>query len=538
MRGWTIVVGVILFVSMLVAKTTVPNIGESLYLRGVTPSGAALKGVREAGGSASGDAVACVNCHRRSGLGTVEGRIVIPPVTAKYLFHPTLRSVQEPESHHVGVSPRERSAYTDETLARAIREGIDPDGKPLDYLMPRYQLNDAATASLIDYLKSLSSGEVPGVTDDTLHFATIITPDADPAKRKGVLDVLERFFESKNGFYRADTPTLVSSRRMKFRVLRKWQLHVWELTGGPETWEEQLRSRLKAEPVFAVISGLGGRTWQPVHRFCEEESLPCILPNVDLPVDAESDFYNVYFSKGVLLEAQLMARQIEQTAGTSKLRRVIQVYRQEDVGADAARALHDEIAPHGLAVKECALAPGDAAGEIAAAVENAGPQDALILWLRPGDLRSLPANAPGSSSIFVSGIMGDLEDSPLNEAWRGAVQMTYPYELPAPRSARLNYILGWFRIEHIPVVAVRTQVDTYIACGILAENLSHMLDNFVRDYLLETVEVMLSSRIINGYYPRLGLAPGQRFASKGGYIIHFAGADEKKMIPEGGWIVP
>jgi hypothetical protein len=88
------------------------------------------------------------------------------------------------------------------------------------------------------------------------------------------------------------------------------------------------------------------------------------------------------------------------------------------------------------------------------------------------------------------------------------------------------------------VVAERTQVDTYIACGVLAENLSHMLDNFVRDYLLETVEVMLSSKIIDGYYPRLGLAPGQRFASKGGYIAHFAGADRKTMVPEGDWIVP
>jgi len=30
--------------------------------------------------------------------------------------------------------------------------------------------------------------------DSVLHFATIVTPDADPLKRRGMLDVLEQFF--------------------------------------------------------------------------------------------------------------------------------------------------------------------------------------------------------------------------------------------------------------------------------------------------------------------------------------------------------
>jgi len=538
LRISTVLVGVILFISLVSAKTTAPTTGEVLYLHGSLPSGAPLVGAREAGGSTTGESAACVNCHRRSGLGTVEGRTVIPPITDKYLFHQTLRSVPETDAAHGAAPSRQRSAYTEASLARAIREGIDADGHTMDYLMPRYPLDDAAMASLIDYLKGLSSERVPGVTADTLHFATIITPDADPVKRKGMLDVLEHYFATKNQFYRGEAPPLQSSRRMMFRVLRKWQLHVWELAGEPATWEEQLRIRYKAEPVFAVISGLGGKNWAPVHRFCEQESIPCLLPNVDLPVVAEGDFYNIYFSKGVLLEAQLMARQIQETAETTKIRRVVQVYREDDVGAEAAKELHDRGVSHGIATVELGLHPGDARGELAAAVKKAGPQDAMVLWLRADDLRDLPIEAPKSSTVLVSGIMGGLENSPLNEIWRAASRMTYPFELPALRSARMNYALGWFRIQKIPVVAERTQIDTYIACGILAENLGHMLDNFVRDYLVETVEVMLSTKLINGYYPRLGLAPGQRFASKGGYIIRFAGADEKKLIPEGDWIVP
>lgn len=537
MRTCTVLFALILIVVMASGWSKEATIGELLYRQGILPSGAVLTGGREEGGSATGTAAACVNCHRRSGLGTVEGRTVIPPITAKYLFSQGVLIAPEIEARRIQRSTAGRSPYTDTTLARAIREGLDPDGRTLDYLMPRYQLDDAAMSSLIEYLKQLSSRPAPGVGTDTLHFATIITPDADPVKRKGMLDVLDHFIAAKNVFFRPIPPPQRSTRMM-YHVPRKWQLHVWELSGEPETWGEQLHNRLQAEPVFAVISGLGGKNWAPVHRFCEQESIPCLFPNVDLPIVSEGDFYDVYFSKGVLLEARLIARQIEDAARTTGVRRIIQVYREDDVGAAAAKALHGEIASHGPTIQDRPLAPRATDDELVAALEKAGTKDALILWLRPVDLRNLPAEPPKSPMVFVSGLMGGLEDAPLKGEWRSATRMAYPFELPERRAVLLNYPLGWFRIQRIPVVAEETQVDTYIACNIVSENLNDMLDNFVRDYLVENVEVMLSTRIINGYYNRLGLAPGQRFASKGGYIVRFAADQKKKLVPDGDWVVP
>jgi hypothetical protein len=65
-----------------------------------------------------------------------------------------------------------------------------------------------------------------------------------------------------------------------------------------------------------------------------------------------------------------------------------------------------------------------------------------------------------------------------------------------------------------------------------------MLGEFERDYLVERVEAMLSSRIVDGYYSRLGLAPGQRFASKGGYLVRFADSTGARVAADGNWIVP
>ena len=512
--------------------------GATVYRLGILPSGEPLMGTREAGGGTEGAAAACVNCHRRSGLGTTEGSIVIPPIIGKYLFRSAAKNNVDMTLPHVSGLHTQRSPYDDNTLARAIREGVDSDGRKLNYLMPRFQLDDATMVSLIAYLKELTSAPVPGVTDDTLHFATIITPDADPIERQGMLDVLQRFFTDKNEFIRGGGRRLQSSREIMFRVQRRWQLHVWQLSGPADTWPDQLQQKLAAEPVYAVISGLGGSNWAPVHQFCERAALPCLLPNVDVPVVAENDFYPVYFSKGVLLEAALIAHQVHADKPVADTRRLLQIFRTGDSGEQAAKALSSAMVVDGLRIDNHALNATDTRRELDQAMHAARAGDIVVLWLRPKDLALLPARPAQGVSVFASGLLGGLENAPLSAAWRQVARMTYPFDLPDLRKVRMNYPLGWFKIRRIPIVAERVQSDTYLACGILAETLNDMLDSFVRDYLVERVEVMLSHRIITGYYPRLGLAPGQRFASKGAYLVRFAQPEGRQLIAEGDWTVP
>jgi len=510
--------------------------GEQIYRQGVLPSGNPLVAQREGAEPMQGQAAACVNCHLRSGLGTVEGRILIPPITAKYLFRQVsvgAAAMTQPSSN--GRAPL-RSRYSAATLARAIREGIDPDGRKFDYLMPRYSLDEVSMSAAIDYLKHLDRGPVPGVGGETLDFATIITPDADATERQGMLDVLGHCFGANDASH-AGEATMQRAPGMRTPAGRIWRLHVWQLTGPAAGWELQLLQHFAAEPVFAVISGLGRENWAPVHRFCQEHSLPCLLPNANLPVVAENDFYPVYFSKGVLLEAQIIASRLEPLPGSTP-RHVIQVFRDDDIGSAGAAALREASAARGLQWRDHPLKPDAPASELARVLNEADPKDAIVLWLRPHDLRELPDIPPPDAAIFISGLMADLEQAPLPPAWRSVARISYPLELPTLRALGTGFAQGWFAYYGIPVVAQRVQTDTYLTCEILAEAAGHMVNNWVPDRLVELIEIELGHRLVNGYYPRLGLAPGQRFASKGGYLARFVGASGTRLVADGDWIVP
>jgi len=147
-----------------------------------------------------------------------------------------------------------------------------------------------------------------------LAFATIITPDADPVKRRGMLAVMDQYFVDKNNAMartKAADSVFLSHDDVS-RSSGAGQLHVWELTGracGPG--RHSCASIWAAEPgLFAVISG-SGRARQ-LGSGCRDfaRSNPCraCSPMWKAPTGHDSDFYSVYFSRGVLLEAQLIGR--------------------------------------------------------------------------------------------------------------------------------------------------------------------------------------------------------------------------------------
>jgi Cytochrome c len=551
MSRWRTLAGASLFSALALseASSSAPTrleVGRGIYLHGVVGSGDPLEGTREAGGPpTTGADAACVNCHQRSGFGSGERatQILIPPIAGAYLFHPRAQSSEQRDLPYVDGMRVDREPYTQQSLARAIREGVDSQGRTLSPLMPRFKLSDPDMVALIGYLKSLPVAQMPGATDKELHFATVIAADTDPVKREGMLSVMRQYFDERNSRQMNPSRRLQASGKTlyadtMFMVHRQWVLHVWQLAGPSSGWQAQLTQHLAQEPVFAVLSGLGRNDWRPVHEFCEQRALPCLFPNAEVPVEGGDDFYTLYFSKGVLLEAALIGNRILDSTSAPLAGGVEQVYRSGDSGEAAAAALAERIGQRGATVHNHPLPLGATGAEVAAAIRAAEGGKALILWLRPPDLAALGPPPTGPLAIYVSGLMADLERAPLPAAWRARAELTYPFDLPDKRSVRVDYPLRWFAIRHIPVVAEQVQADTYLACGLLSEALSHMADNFNRAYLIEKLQGMLEHRVVTGYYPRLTLATHQRFASKGGYLVRFADGTGPRLVTASDWISP
>ncbi|MBS4098821.1 MAG: c-type cytochrome [Sulfuricella sp.] len=549
--------------------------GRRIYREGVLPSGAPLSGARFDNSMVAGAQAACVNCHRRSGMGAVEGDIQVAPINSRFLFAPADDKAMATMDPRFGKKMNRRhDPYSDATLADAIRRGVNNSGRAMNVMMPHYALNEADMAALAAYLKQLSPQWSPGVGTDKIRFATVVAPGVEPARRKVFLDMMRGAVTQKNSSTLPGRRHMVSPAEMILRTERAWELEVWELQGAPETWTAQLEAYYRRQPVFAVVSGLSNGTWEPVHDFCEREQVPCWFPSVDLPPATPQAFYPLYFSRGVALEAEVLAKHL--LAGKSRPRRLLQVYRDNEVGRGAAQALKHALAGSDVALAERALSDQEnVSGEMLAGIQEG---DAVMFWLRPTDLAKLDKVAPPRKALpFFSARLSGAEHGPFPAAWKNRARLVYPYELPEKRAANLTYFHAWLKSRNLPLVDEPLQSEVYFALNFLTDTLAEMLHNLYRDYLLERAEDMIGRRESGKaedeardramllptvampmkpgmgmpvnmpeqfgkrqgttVYPRLTLGQGQRFASKGGYIVRFAGGDSDKLVAESDWII-
>ncbi|MCQ1534755.1 cytochrome c [Methanosarcina sp. KYL-1] len=128
-------------------KSDFESNGDLIYYTGYNESGSLIKieyGPRWLyvhGGS-------CVNCHGTDGKGGF-------PVMMGFAVPSDIRYETLTSEEHEEEGEEEHPPYTDETIKRAIREGIDPAGEPLDLTMPRWDMSDSDLNDLLEYLKTL-----------------------------------------------------------------------------------------------------------------------------------------------------------------------------------------------------------------------------------------------------------------------------------------------------------------------------------------------------------------------------------------------
>ena len=124
-------------------------LGERLFGTGtdangnpVPRTGGAPAGMMNAGGG-------CAGCHGTDGRGRTVSSMMAS-FTAPDIRWSVLTSTESTESGGSASTPFDEASF-----ARAVRDGLDPEGQPLEPPMPHWQLTDQEMRDLIAYVKTL-----------------------------------------------------------------------------------------------------------------------------------------------------------------------------------------------------------------------------------------------------------------------------------------------------------------------------------------------------------------------------------------------
>ncbi len=139
--GGGVLVGLLLIACLaLVLKFTGPTVGggyrsngEQICFTATSQRGTPI--VPDTGrGMMGGGMTTCASCHGPDGRGG-QVRMMMRVFEASDIRYRTLTSAEHGEE---GEGEMEHEPFTDADIKRAITEGIEPDGEPLDWLMPRW----------------------------------------------------------------------------------------------------------------------------------------------------------------------------------------------------------------------------------------------------------------------------------------------------------------------------------------------------------------------------------------------------------------
>jgi hypothetical protein len=493
--------------------------GRQMYREGILPSGEPMTAIVAGDVPVLGTQFSCESCHGRSGMGAAEGKYIVPAIAGQFLFAPSPQPA--------------RPAYTQDSLARLLREGETPGGRKLGELMPLYKLTDEEVTAMTAYLASLSSVTSPGVDDNFIRFATVITDDVSAEERDAVLAVLNTFVEEKNRNTRHESERWDRGNTPASRlqtVHRSWVLEEWALTGPSESWNEQLAQRYDDAPVFAMLSGLSNSSWAPISDFCERNEIPCLFPGTDLADSDEGDFYTLYYSRGLSLEAGLIANHLAE----QPVANVIQVFCGPGP-AQAAAGLRGLLENKGASVEDVEFdCGGEPPAGLAERIESA-PETVIVLWTGEEHLAGI-ADILSSGRVYFSSTLlaGDFDDPVFLTP--GPKFVAHPFRLPGQVDPALARFSVWAKTRGIELTSPRRQSEAFFACLALKDAIAHMGRFFIREYALDTLDHAQSLVAYLPFYPRPTLGPQQRFMNKGGYVLPVVNG--QVVTQEAEWILP
>jgi ABC-type branched-subunit amino acid transport system substrate-binding protein len=446
-----------------------------------------------------GAAVRCANCHGADGLGRPEGgvrpgSVIWSELTKSY--------------GHTHDNGRHHPAYDQASLRRALTEGVDPAGSPLDGVMPRYNISERDFNALVAYLKKLEFQRDPGVGADTLRLGTLL-PSAGRFGESGqaVKGILQAYLDQVNqhgGIYG-----------------RKLELLVAEYTEDRAATQRALRKLVTEGDVFALLSPFTAGIEDDFGRLANDERIPVVGPLSLFGDDPHAvNQYVFQLLSGVGELAEVLALHVG-SEPKLKAQSAVLLHPHSASGSGVADAVEEQMKSQGWSkLSRIGFQPG--AFDAAAVAKTLKARDTrAVFLLGPGADVSALASAVAKFAqvplLLLPGPLAPRTVLDLPSAFESRVLLAYPTIPSDQKPDALREYAALFRDLALARGHQTLQVPAYSSAILLVEALKQIGRDLTRQKLVATLES------IQGFEP--GLVPPVSFNAKrrigalGGYIV-------------------
>lgn len=490
--------------------------GRQIYLNGTDGTAQEIKAVLvNSELELPATSFTCANCHGARGQGTREGGLQPPPLNWQALITPQVSAL----------TGRQRPAYDETTLARAISQGVSSTGTKLHPGMPVYQMTPAQLTDLITYLKKLGqeADTDPGLSPAAIKLGAAL-PLSGPLAEIGAdiqATLVATFAEinQSGGIYG-----------------RKFELVTADSQGSP-AGTRAATQRLVEQGVFALVGSFEPQDSAATNEFLQANRIPAIGPITISPQPAQPpNPYLFYLLSGFDHQARVLVDYLV-TRSTDKLPRVAVLSNDNPASAAARAGLKAQAAIYSLELAaEQSYRPGQFSATQAVAQLVPQQLDYLFFFGNAAELTALAQELNRRQvklGLLSSATM--LGAAPLNLPAELARQtyLAYPTALPSRES--LGEFLTLAQKHRLPIRHTGFQTLAHAAARVFIEatKLSHR--ELSRAELVRVLEQLRDFK--TGVVPPITFEPNRRVGVIGSYIV---GVDptNRQYVPLSGWLVP
>lgn len=460
----------------------------------------------------------CAQCHGVRGEGTQEGGLRVPSLTPFALRHATDSSQT---GHH-------RAPYTTETLARAIRDGLDASGRPLHLSMPRYRMTPVQMAAVVAYLTQVGE-EVdadPGITATTISVGTVL-PLSGPLAQIG-----------------EDVRTILSGALSRVNERggvygRQLRLVVEDSAGDPERTAAATARLIEQQQVFALLGSFLPSGDSALPQLLQHRQVPLIGPLVLSPRLSDPPHPSMFYSLpgfGLQFRAlvDFVAGRAVELTGTARPALAV-IHAEGSENAEALQAVRRQAVHDGLAiVVDQEFQPGRLDGEPLVTQLRLRGIDALVFLGDGQDLSALGTelDRQGAAPLLLSAVnMVGPRVRTLPASLLPRVLLTA--SLPPPTQRDLDQVMALAGLDRISSVGFGRMA--HIAASMLVEALMRAGRQLNRTTLIEALESFRDQEAGQG--DGLTFGPQRRLGTFRSLVLGWA-PDAPHLVPVSGWILP